>query len=181
MIYAFVNDLKMQTSSNKISYLEPGHRAYAVKVGDYVLTFGKMDSYEVKPNPKFSNAILCMVCYPEENFEMMVSLYLLPANKIDEIQEVYNNIRDTGYIWYDVRMENFGIVPKDFEHPFKNISDDGLKMLGIDTCLIKNLKAGEPRLIDHGYILDEEEKPIFIWDYNKLNFLEEGYVKTKRR
>ena len=181
MIYALVNDLKILTNSNEISYLKPGHRAYAIRVGDYVLTIGKMDEYEVKPNPKFSNAILCIIRYPDENFEMMVSLYLSPAKKINEAQEIYNNIRDTHHIWYDIKMNNFGIVPKDFVHPFNEASAAGLKMLGIDNCFIENLKAGEIRLIDHGYILHENVDPIFRYDYRLLAYLENRYVKTKRR
>lgn len=179
MIYAFIEDLKRLSNSDKVTFINKGHCSQSLRVGDYAITFGAIDEYEIEPDPFFSNAILCRVEYPDENFKIIVSLYLeLPKRKKERI-EMYNKIRIAHKRWYDVHLDNFGIVPKNFEHPFHNVEPEGLKYLGINNCFVERLEKGDTRLIDHGYVLPDDEEPSFIYNYNLVWSLECEYEKTK--
>lgn len=179
MIYALINDLKELSKVDTVKFINNGHCSQSIRVGDYALTFGAIDDFEAEPDISFSNAILYRKEYPDEDFKIIVSLYLdLPKCKTHR-NEMYHKIRDAHKRWYDVHMDNFGIVPHDFTHPFSNVPLEGLRNLGIEQCFIKNLKKGETRLIDHGYILPEQEEPPFLFDHNLIYFLESEYENTK--
>lgn len=179
LIYLLIEDLKELSNCNEVTFINKGHCAQSIRVGDYALTFGAIDEYVTEPNPFFSNAILFRKEYPDDNFKILVSLYLkLSKHKKDRIK-MYNRIRDAHKRWYDVQFDNFGIVPHDFTHPYKELSIQGLKYLGIENCFIEHLKKGEPRLIDHGYILPEDEEPIFLYNSNLIFYLEDEYEKSK--
>lgn len=179
MIYALIDDLKERSNSNIVTPIGSGHCTYGIRVGDYALAIGAIDEYEIEPNVIFSNAILCRKTYKEEDFKIIVSLYLERPQEENDTINIYNKIRTTHQRWYDADFDNFGIVPENFTHPFSNVSKEGLKMLGIDNCFIEHLEKGDQRLIDHGYILPEEIEPVFIFDFKKINGLEDHYQKAK--
>ena len=146
------------------------------KTGVYTLTLSLTTDENVYTA---STKLTVIDSYKEEYFKIIVSLYLECPQEENDTINIYNKIRTTHQRWYDADFDNFGIVPENFTHPFSNVSKEGLKMLGIDNCFIEHLEKGDQRLIDHGYILPEEIEPVFIFDYKKINGLEDHYQKSK--
>lgn len=179
LLYLLIEDLKKLSHSNRLNILKPGHCMQCIRVGDYALAFGAIDEYTTNPNSTFSNAILFQKEYPDEDFKIIVSLYLKTSKHKKDRMEMYHKIRDAQKRWYDAEFDNFGIVPNDFIHPFSEVSIEGLRNLGIENCFVEYLKKGETRLIDHGYILPEDEEPMFPFKMNLIYYLENEYEKVK--
>lgn len=179
LIYLLIEDLKELSHSSKIHILKPGHCRKCIRVGDYALAFGAIDEYTSNPDPAFSNAILFHKEFPDEDFEIIVSLYLKTSKRKKDRIDMYHKIRDAQKRWYDAEFDNFGIVPNDFIHPFSEVSVEGLRNLGIEDCFVEYLMKGETRLIDHGYILPEDEEPMFPFKMNLIYYLENEYEESK--
>lgn len=134
MIRSFISDLVLLSDQANIEFLGMGGFNTAFKIGNYVLKFGTINFYEEINDNQFSNARLCRKVFPLENFMIEISYYLNATKQVNDIFKLYCLIRDNGKKWYDIRLDNIGIVPNDFEHPYKKVSKEGLMMLGILDC-----------------------------------------------
>jgi len=96
-----------ESYGTQLQYLDRGQNSVVFELGDVVLKFGRpQDSIcplgleDIETIPFSNDKVLRVI--PKMDTSNMT---------IDELQYVYNQLRDSGYIWTDAHVKNIGRIP----------------------------------------------------------------------
>ncbi len=197
LIYNFVIQLiKDPMFKNIFIYKASGSYKDCFILGDYILKIGvnaqkiNMSDFNnfKKNNTIKSNYFLSPILYKTFG-NLVISIY--PQVKVPSLEEERNqcwfNIRDEHIIVYDSNnILNYGKVTTNIIHPYKNISENGKKFLGINNFMLRDFMKNETVCIDYDFSISEDDNSLyaislqitFYYEFSKLNNL---YLKEKAK
>lgn len=143
-----------------IQLLGQGEFSMVYSVGSKVIKIGiPRDTFKIDNNKRFLKPVFRREI--EGSKEVLGCIEI--TEKVDtkniteeDVQFIYNELRDSGYFWFDPRKENLGRLLKSNKVHYKNL-DPVMSAVNYNTECIEVLEAGELVIIDNDYIYSYEE------------------------
>jgi len=190
---------------SELSYLGEGYYSKTYGVGDKVVKVSRYGTqmYEIPRNSKrFLQPLVRLQTRGQSSYKFEVYEKVDTKSKVslDELYEVYRDVRDDGMIWTDITSENVGRLVKDNKIHFQNIAhkrkgDEEKQQVDIfsgsgqgflDENEIEILKSGEVVILDLDYIFPEDAEEIewirdIAYQFEERYKLEKEANKSKGR
>lgn len=153
-ITLLLHDLKHHNELN-IEYKGSGGYKDVFQIGDYLLQIG--EGPHINEFPKTSRICAPILFKVYQNTQISISIILNPKTTQEERQNCWIKACEDQVILLDAKKENFGQYENDYIHPFKDISEQGKKHLGIDKFDLSDTKKGEVKYLDIDFYISSRE------------------------
>lgn len=152
--------LNQNLNYSDIDFFQSGEYSEVYSIGSKVLKIGKeREKFIIDNNKRFLKPVLRTEI--TSNGEVIGCIEI--TEKVDttnitqiDAQFIYNELRDSGYIWADCRPNNLGRLLKKNEVHFKNLVPV-MRSVNYRTESKEVLEAGQLVIVDNDYIFKEDE------------------------
>lgn len=161
-----------------LEYLKQGAFSGVFKCNEVVLKIGRMHNNYETVNTSYLLQPITRKQVESLSIYFEISPLCNTANiSLEDAYQVYKGIREEGKMWLDVKLENIGRLPKDYQYPFSIESET----VGLKGSV--NKTKGELVIIDADYIIYENDfnKDIGIPRTSFFDEFEKRYQEEKNR